>query len=106
MVIFSTIDYSFSTLHFPSLLKDIKSAVKSISKSGDVNYIRFIDCLRAKDIIIMQLVADGFTLLQIADKIGLCNRTVEQRILRLRKKLNCKNITHLAIMLLRAKVIK
>ena len=59
-----------------------------------------------KDIIIMQLVADGFTALQISDKIGVNERTIEHRILRLRKELNCKSITHLAITLLRANLIQ
>lgn len=59
-----------------------------------------------KDIIIMQLVADGFTALQICDKTGENVRTIEHRILRLRKELNCKSITHLAITLLRANLIQ
>ena len=59
-----------------------------------------------KDIIIMQLVAKGLRLSQIAEKMGLSERTIESRISRLKNRLDCKTITHVAITLLRAKVIK
>ncbi len=68
--------------------------------------IRLLIQITPRDKRIMQFVANGFTALQIADKIGLSKKTVEHRILILRKKLNSKSITHLAITLLRAKVIK
>ncbi|MBA2561342.1 MAG: hypothetical protein H0V14_00245 [Chitinophagaceae bacterium] len=59
-----------------------------------------------KDVIIMRLVADGHTSLQISDKLGLSERRIQHRILRLRRELNCKNITHLAITLLRENIIR
>ena len=36
--------------------------------------------IRPKDVIIMQLVADGLRLQQIAEKMGLSERTIEGRI--------------------------
>lgn len=54
----------------------------------------------------MQLVANGLRLSQIAEKTWLSERTIEGRILRLKKQLGCKTITHLAITLLRANIIK
>lgn len=58
------------------------------------------------DTVIVQLVADGFKMLQVAEETGLTKKAVQSRILRLKKKLGCKTITHLAITLLREKVIK
>lgn len=49
-----------------------------------------------KNKIILQLVADGYTTKEIADKTWLCNRTVENKIQKLTKAFNCKNKTHLA----------
>jgi hypothetical protein len=43
---------------------------------------------------------------EIAEKTWLSDRTIENRILRLRRELNCKSITHLAITLLREGIIK
>jgi DNA-binding NarL/FixJ family response regulator len=54
----------------------------------------------------VQHIANGLTSYEIAEKTTLSERTVENRILRLKKRLGCKNITHLATTLLRAKLIK
>ena len=54
----------------------------------------------------MQMVANGYTAKEISEKLWLSDRTVENRILRLRERLNCKSITHLAITLLRLNIIK
>lgn len=62
--------------------------------------------INEKDIIIMQLVADGHTALEISEKTGASSKTIEKHVLSLKKDLNCKSITHLAITLLRAGVIK
>ena len=59
-----------------------------------------------KDIIIMQMVADGFTALEIADKTWLSERTVEGRVYRLKTRFKAKTLTHLAIILIRLKVIR
>jgi DNA-binding NarL/FixJ family response regulator len=58
-----------------------------------------------KDKIIMQLVANGLRLSQIAEETSLTKRAVQSRILRLKKQLDCKTITHLAVTLVREKVI-
>src|ERR1700712_3544253 len=87
-----TIDFAtFFASHFPSTQAASKSIIHLTHKNNTVNYIDSNDYLTAKDIIIMQLVADGFTAMEIADKLGLSNRTVEHRILDLRKKLRCKS---------------
>jgi DNA-binding CsgD family transcriptional regulator len=54
-----------------------------------------------KDFIVMRLVADGNTALQISDKLGLSQGAIKSQITTLRKAFNCKNITHLSSTLLR-----
>lgn len=54
----------------------------------------------------MQMIADGDTALDVSVKTGASERTIEARILILKKRWNCKNTTHLAATLLRAKIIK
>ena len=54
----------------------------------------------------MQLVADGFRLSQIAEETFSTKKAVQSRVLRLKKQLGCKTITHAAITLLRATIIK
>ena len=51
------------------------------------------------------MIADGYTAKEISKKLWLCDRTIENRLLRLRERLNCKSITHLAITLLRQNII-
>ena len=97
---------NLSALYFPTAPDYNKSVIDSKNKNDQVNKISRVDYLTTKDINIMQYVANGFTALQIAGKLALSNRTVEHRILDLRKKLSCKSITHLAVTLLRANVIK
>lgn len=59
-----------------------------------------------KDKIIMQMIADGSTALEVSEKTGASERTIEARILILKKRWDCKNTTHLSVTLLRAKIIK
>lgn len=58
-----------------------------------------------KDKFIMQMIANGDTALEVAEKTGASERTIESRIMILKKLLDCKNTTHLAITLLRNKII-
>ena len=52
------------------------------------------------------MLADGYRTKDIANKTWLSQRTVENKIADLKKEFKCKSITHLAITLLREKIIK
>jgi DNA-binding CsgD family transcriptional regulator len=58
-----------------------------------------------KNFLIMRLVSKGDTSLQISKKLGLSQIAVKYQIVLLRKKFNCKNITHLTSTLLRQHLI-
>ena len=58
-----------------------------------------------KNIVIMQMVADGFTSKEISAKTSLSDRTVENRIQKLSNDFDCRNKTHLVITLLREGII-
>lgn len=60
----------------------------------------------AFDIKLTQLLAEGYAMKEIAAHVGLSARTVEGHFLRLRKRLACKNGSHLVAIFFRAELIK
>lgn len=58
-----------------------------------------------KDIKLVRLVSKGFTAKEIADKLNLPKRTVEDRKRRLMDKCGCKSFVEVALMFLRERLI-
>ncbi len=83
----------------------MNKANENLYKKSDENYSKLNELLTEREIQILQLIAEGYTNAQIADKLFISSGTVDTHRKNLMKKLNIHNVSGLVKFAIKHKII-